>query len=299
MTNFRANSIYRLLTEKFPRYSAHLQKIGGAEVFLQVPYDIKAPGLYAPPGLTFHSELTLLSDEELFKADKQRIIRKIQAEDDAHPLNGIIYLAYDQEYEFYARASVWKMEEAAALLVGRNPETFNSSSIKKYGNIPKSAREYKKIIELLKRAILMRQLLRRNTPGKIIGWAESIGIEVPEDLKNLVVKFNHKIINPRSIYNLPDGNVLSAEKVKQSIFDPDVPQSESTKELKQRERSNLLRLVIGLAVVAYKYDPKTARSTVPKELSDDLIKLGIQLSDDTVRKYLKEAAEFHPLLNDR
>lgn len=61
--------------------------------------------------------------------------------------------------------------------------------------------------------------------------------------------------------------------------------------LSTRERDNLLKLVIGMAVNGYSYDPAATKSTAPKEIANDLSKLGMSLSDDTVRKYLKEAAE--------
>lgn len=64
-----------------------------------------------------------------------------------------------------------------------------------------------------------------------------------------------------------------------------------TKPLNTRERENLLRLVIGMAIRGYGHDPLSQKSTVPKEIANDLIKLGMGLSDDTVRKYLKQAAE--------
>lgn len=63
------------------------------------------------------------------------------------------------------------------------------------------------------------------------------------------------------------------------------------KQLSTRERDNLLKLVIGMAIAGYRYDPAAAKSTAPKEIANDIAKLGMSLSDDTVRKYLKEATE--------
>lgn len=64
-----------------------------------------------------------------------------------------------------------------------------------------------------------------------------------------------------------------------------------SKPLAMRERDTLLKLAVGMAVAGYRYDPKAAKSTVPKEISDDLAKLGMVVSDETVRKYLKVAVE--------
>ena len=62
------------------------------------------------------------------------------------------------------------------------------------------------------------------------------------------------------------------------------------KPISNTERNTLLKLVIGMAVKGYSHDPAASRSTAPKEIADDLAELGINVTDDTVRKYLKEAA---------
>ncbi len=66
------------------------------------------------------------------------------------------------------------------------------------------------------------------------------------------------------------------------------------KSLSVRERESLLKLIIGMAVDGYGYDPKGGRSPIAKELSDHLLRLGLSLSDDTIRSYLNEAKEHFP-----
>lgn len=61
------------------------------------------------------------------------------------------------------------------------------------------------------------------------------------------------------------------------------------KSLGNRERETLLKLVIGLAIKGYGYDPSAQKNTATKEITDDLADLEIFLDTDTVRKYLKEA----------
>lgn len=103
-------------------------------------------------------------------------------------------------------------------------------------------------------------------------------------------------------YVLP--NVLTLENVKtDAIFlmdeisryetnhSADATDSELDDPLRPRVRETLLKLIIGMAIVGYKYDPADARSSVPKEISDDLVGLGMSVTDDTVRKYLKQAAQ--------
>ena len=56
----------------------------------------------------------------------------------------------------------------------------------------------------------------------------------------------------------------------------------------------MLKLVIGMAVKGYVYDPKAARSDSVAEIVKDLALVGVPLDDDTVRKWLREAAELLP-----
>jgi len=68
----------------------------------------------------------------------------------------------------------------------------------------------------------------------------------------------------------------------------------AAKGLGARERESLLRLVIGMAVKGYGYDPAQRRSDKLPEIVGDLEKVGVPLDADTVRKWLKEAAELLP-----
>jgi hypothetical protein len=61
-----------------------------------------------------------------------------------------------------------------------------------------------------------------------------------------------------------------------------------------RERESLLKLVIGMAVGGYGYDPRAGRSEQPSQIAADLATAGVALDVDTVRKWLREAAEHLP-----
>ncbi|MEC5291601.1 hypothetical protein VSX64_23035 [Aurantimonas sp. C2-6-R+9] len=56
----------------------------------------------------------------------------------------------------------------------------------------------------------------------------------------------------------------------------------------------MLKLVIGMAVKGYSYDPASGRSPTAKEIATDLALIGLPMDEDTVRKYLKESASLLP-----
>jgi hypothetical protein len=69
---------------------------------------------------------------------------------------------------------------------------------------------------------------------------------------------------------------------------------EPEKPLGGRERDSMLKLIIGMAIKGYVYDPKAGRSGTVREIADDLRRAGLALDVDTIRKYLSEAKELLP-----
>jgi len=71
--------------------------------------------------------------------------------------------------------------------------------------------------------------------------------------------------------------------------------SEKTeKSFAQAERDSMLKLVVGMAVAGYKYDPNLKKNSAVADIEADLAKLGLPLTDDTIRKYIKEGIEYLP-----
>lgn len=67
--------------------------------------------------------------------------------------------------------------------------------------------------------------------------------------------------------------------------------SDAEKPLEGKGRASALKLILGLAIGGYGYDPKATRSPIPKQIADDLLLSGITLTDDTVREWLRMAAQ--------
>jgi len=79
--------------------------------------------------------------------------------------------------------------------------------------------------------------------------------------------------------------------MKKRLNEPEAGERNGKGDLSTRERSTLLKLVLGMAIEGYRYAPDAARSEAPGEIAGDLQKHGLDVSDDTVRKYLKEATQ--------
>jgi hypothetical protein len=64
-----------------------------------------------------------------------------------------------------------------------------------------------------------------------------------------------------------------------------------TDKLSTTERKSLLTMVIASATDVYGFDPADSKSPVPKQIVDAAVRIGLQMTDDTVRKWLKEATK--------
>ena len=104
--------------------------------------------------------------------------------------------------------------------------------------------------------------------------ADSLGWPIPEEFKSMAKAADSK-------------EEIAGAAIKAQTASADKP-------LATKERASLFKLVIGMAVNGYKYDPAAQRNNATKEICDDLEKLGIALDEDTVRKFLREAGKMLP-----
>jgi hypothetical protein len=65
-------------------------------------------------------------------------------------------------------------------------------------------------------------------------------------------------------------------------------------DLGTRERNTLLKLIMGMAIACYSHDPLANRTSTATAITGDLHTVGIDIDDETVRKWLREAREFAP-----
>jgi len=70
----------------------------------------------------------------------------------------------------------------------------------------------------------------------------------------------------------------------------DVSANKQDKPLSTRERDTLYKIIIGMAMRGYGHDPSAQRSSAIADIARDLEEVGLPVSDDTIRKYMKEAA---------
>jgi hypothetical protein len=97
---------------------------------------------------------------------------------------------------------------------------------------------------------------------------------------------------------LRDYEECLSEAERKLLIRPADPAPAVEGELKDSERKSLLKMVLGMAIKRYGYNPSDKKNSAVSMIVRDLELMDIRLTDDTVRNYLKEAAykiPFEPL----
>jgi hypothetical protein len=301
---------------------------------------------YLEQASAYREALNELPDAEIFdrakaagKAEADKAIAKRNAEEARQSFN----LPNAQaNISHWSRMSVWTIDQAVALSLGREPRLVNWDSIQNYVEVSAFAAAYQARRDIILSAKLAGQLYETNIPGFFIAWAARMNIDLPAPLVDAVNGLGIQIADWKTAYDrqkqvaeaaeakalaaqeeniklLADqtayikemradfGRLLNAQQLRIAHLEKALEQNMETakqplavetrpveKTFGSRERESLLKLVIGMALKGYGYNPKTSKSTVASEIVSDLQLAGVALDADTVRKYLHEARELLP-----
>ena len=227
------------------------------------------------------ANLESLSDAELIHRHSQLKEQKAVETEAQHPFNQPYCILNSDGIDFFARAAFWELEEAAALFLGRDPNYLNHKKIKELRRSSRIGKEFQKLTVLLTRAYRFGHIFSPDRPDNYIRWARQFQISVPAELEERLVEFGHDLSDP-------------VDQEEQIPIETTDQKPEAGPSLSQRERTSLLKLVIGMAMKGYGFDPNASRSGTAAEIAGDLHTSGLSLDEDTVRKYLNEAKELLP-----
>jgi hypothetical protein len=179
---------------------------------------------------------------------------------------------------YWAKMSFWTIEQSTSLLIGADPDVMLDGSSLTANCTPESRVAYFRMFRLLDSHIRVSGIGFSQPPTEIIEWALHAKVDPPQALVEAVRAQGRTLIETRTAARV---------KAESAALIQDKP-------LGERERNTLLRIIIGMAVRGYGYDPDAARSDIPKTIADDLSGLGLECSDQTVREKLKDARGLLP-----
>jgi hypothetical protein len=311
----------------------NLSKFSRNEAYLKEAADYRAELKQLP-----RTEL-LERAKEAAKTEADKALAKAAAEEAGRFFN---QPSASADLQHWTRMSLWTLDEAVALSLGKDPRRVNWDNVRSLVQISAFAAEFQSRREIILRAKQAGQLWEQTIPGVFVAWAERMRVELPLPLTEGIRSLGVQVADWKSAYDVQkrladearaelaaereatiqraSEHVADIEKMgsgyrelidrheakikaleqaaQQAISIASMTQNGAAaatdKPLGVRERESLLKLVIGMAVAGYGYDPKASRSDRVSEIASDLEKAGVALDVDTVRKYLREARELMP-----
>jgi hypothetical protein len=203
--------------------------------------------------------------------DLRRDLDRLKQTEPPWHAGGFGHPAHRADFDYWSKMATFSIDELLCLSLGIEPASFDKDSLARLEKKEKSANLWPSLIFLLRRK---EQLERRFgpysiSPNDFLEWRDQVAFDAHPDFVRLLRLYHAGGKQPTS----QAGSGLKADK---------------------REIDKIALLFTAMAMELYGYQPKASRSQVPKEIADRAASLGLSVTDDTVRKYLKLGASFLP-----
>lgn len=210
--------------------------------------------------------------------------------------------------ELYATLDGWTESEAVLLSLSIDPrEPFTGldhRKIRTLNDIP----GYASRIFMLARAVVAFGWHGFILPSDFVKWANSKHLSIPSKLISAVQKtkpitgFTIREQNPNAIVFkekteaekwLHESNMseLNALRFRYQEDRVKIRKKRAEENINPKSRTSLLKIVIGVAVDKYRYDSKANVTYTASQIQSSVERAGLTIDDDTVRRWLREAAE--------
>ncbi|MFC6586056.1 hypothetical protein [Sulfitobacter pacificus] len=182
------------------------------------------------------------------------------------------------DFKHWGRSEFLSVNEVVWLSVGLEPkEEFVKAAMP--SKRTKLDGKFDEVIEYMTRH---REIIRRKFDPNSFGdhpdfkglqeWIDEVQLEVHPGFANMLAA-RHKRKHTNKITGRTD---------------------RSLEPMDGRERASMVKLITAMAIDAYGYDPKSRRSAIPNEIQGIADRLGLEITSETIRKYLKVGAEALP-----
>ncbi|WP_375205014.1 hypothetical protein [Hyphococcus sp.] len=194
------------------------------------------------------------------------------------------YQADEKCYRYFARLETWTREEAAALLLKLDPRIVLVPNGITHMRPADHWPQYCDLFEMIKRARTALPYDRKLKPQLVISWAKSVGLNPPQNLYDAVASAKPFGTADSEMFSEIDGIPNASPRAIASGVKQEAA-------IHHKAKSSLLRLVAGMAIRGYGYNPFQKQNKAVSDIESDLQVLNISLSDDTIRRWLTEACE--------
>ena len=212
----------------------------------------------------------------------------------------------DADYAYWWSVPVWEPEEAAALLLGKEPKKVNRLSLAEFpgSNTSIFKLDFERMLERILRAVSATQLTLPVSPAKYVKWAEASFIPLTSSLvESIPHDAAHRADEPSVWKERYDKVAAELATLKQRIHNDN--DNDFFKASGEPKKSTYLRVLLGMAITRFEYRTggyTNATSQIEQELadlqqmndeadSDNSLGFKVGVSDDTIRKMLLAAEQ--------
>ena len=247
--------------------------------------------------IAYEAELRQLPQdriEDLVRGEKRaELLEKQLGHHVADKDSELVQPATDADFDFWARMAFWKPSEGIALICGREPDAITKDGLGRA--LDRGSPFAKRFVELMVIAERAREawhLHSQDPPAYFMAWVEKLDLPYPPDLAAAVARFAESSVDWRARYQQLEQQVTQdRERIQAERESAPIPRS---RELKTRERETVLKIMLGMAMRGYGWQPSATRSDAIVEICSDLDSIGLTVHADTIRKFLREATDLLP-----
>ena len=179
------------------------------------------------------------------------------------------------DYTWWAKYSVWTVDEAVALALGMDPRQVTWPDVDPHVEDCALAAKFRDYRALVIREQSAGNLAEELAPADFIEWAKD-KFELPQELVEAVVA---------------NGTRGSFTALREEIAQLKKENADLSARPDTRRLNTLRRVLIGMGTHHYGYDPEQAQNSTARRMSEDLRNAGYAVGDDTLRNALREASE--------
>ncbi len=184
------------------------------------------------------------------------------------------------DFAHWEKSAYFELDEVVWLSFGLEPEgSYQGRKVNSFkkGSVDAIDAFILRRAELIRRQFTPHGYERRVSPEALFAWIMDVRLEVHPGFAAML---SNMVARAKNVTTEPAPNKVAAA-VGSGKFD-------------DREKRSLSMLLAALAITDYGYQPNQARSPIPKEFEDMAARLGLELTRETILKYLRLGASLLP-----
>lgn len=188
-------------------------------------------------------------------------------------------------YKHWSASAYFDLKEAVLLSVGLEPLavfdplfTYGQRDRMGFSDEDRLPAEFlQKRFELFRREFDPNRFNERVQPKRLLKWVSGVSIDVHPGFPKMLLEMVER-----------NGDVVAAAKPSTVQSTPEDRKPDA------RETAAMAKIFLAIAITEYGYVPDAKRSPVPAEIRDVIQRTGMNMSEDTIRKYLQMGRKYLP-----